>query len=270
MNDSKALAAATNAPMAEGSFRNDNSPTPAERLPDFLGLGTQKGGTTTLQQLLSQHPDIHLAPGKEVHYFSKHWDQSQTWYANHFSGARPNQRCGDITPYYLFHPEAPLRIHSLLPQARLIVLLRDPVERTLSQYFHSVRLGLENLPLEQALNAEANRLSTRNPLHLQEHSYVSRSRYLEQLERYEALFSSHQLLIMRSEDLFEDPVTAWKTLEQFLELESIDLPIPLPKANAGSGEATSFDPALRQKLLEQLSETIDGMKKRYGINWSLS
>ena len=103
-----------------------------ERLPDFLVLGAQKGGTTTLQQLLSQHPGIFLPPKKEVHYFSKHWEQPTAWYAAHYVDADPKQRCGDITPYYLFHPEAPKRIHSLLPDAQLIVLLRDPVERALS------------------------------------------------------------------------------------------------------------------------------------------
>lgn len=239
-------------------------------LPHFLGLGTQKGGTTTLFQLLRQHPQVYLPTCKEVHYFDLNAEAGESWYRSHFKNATPGQKCGEITPFYLFHPDVPHRIQQLLPDARMIVLLRHPVDRAISQLFHTKRLGLEPLQPADALQAEASRLASGDPISLQEHSYVSRSRYLEQLERYEALFSSHQLLIMRSEDLFEDPVTAWKTLEQFLELESIDLPIPLPKANAGSGEATSFDPALRQKLLEQLSETIDGMKKRYGINWSLS
>ena len=64
-----------------------------ERLPDFLGLGTQKGGTTTLHQLLTHHPGVHLPACKEVHYFSKHWHHSKRWYSDHFNESRPDQCC---------------------------------------------------------------------------------------------------------------------------------------------------------------------------------
>ena len=117
------------------------------RLPDFLGLGVQKGGTTTLQRLLEQHPGAFLPDAKELHYFSLHFAQGEAWYRAQFAAARSDQRCGEITPYYVFHPQAPDRVQALLPQAHLIVLLRDPVERVLSQYFHTQRLGLEPLPL---------------------------------------------------------------------------------------------------------------------------
>ena len=124
-------------------------------LPHFLAIGVQKGGTTTLQRLLEQHPGVYLPSAKELHYFSLHYGQGEGWYRQYFAGAALSQRCGEITPYYLFHPSAPQRILALLPQVKLVVMLRDPVERALSQYFHSVRLGLEPLALEQALAAEA-------------------------------------------------------------------------------------------------------------------
>ena len=127
-------------------------------LPDFLGIGVQKGGTTTLQRLLEQHPQVYLPPCKELHYFSLHYGQGEAWYQQQFEAAAPDQRCGEITPYYLFHPQVPARIHALLPEAKLIVLLRDPVERALSQVAHSMRLGLEPLELEEALAAESERL----------------------------------------------------------------------------------------------------------------
>ena len=126
-----------------------------QRLPDFLVLGTQKGGTTSLQQLLGHHPEVFLAAGKEVHYFSLHHDQPLSWYAAHYATAAAEQRCGDITPFYLFHPEIPGRIRALLPQVKLIALLRDPVERALSQVFHARRLGFEPLEPAEALAAEA-------------------------------------------------------------------------------------------------------------------
>ena len=239
----------------------------AEGLPDFLVLGTQKGGTTTLQLLLNQHPGLFLAPGKEVHYFSKHWEQSPAWYASHFKDARPGQRRGDITPFYLFHPQAPQRIHSLLPNAQMIVLLRDPVERALSQYFHSVRLGLEPLPMREGLAAEPERLQREESLHLQEHSYVSRSRYLEQLDRYRELFPDQQLLVLKSEAFFADPATTWKRIESFLGLPSSRCPTAFPKANSGRGEAGAVPAEIRDDLRKQLKATALGIRERHGFGW---
>ncbi|MCT0224977.1 sulfotransferase [Synechococcus sp. CS-1328] len=254
----------------------------AAPLPDFLGLGVQKGGTTTLQRLLERHPQVFLPAGKEVHFFSLHYGEGEAWYRHHYAAAAPHQRCGDITPYYLFHPAAPGRIQALLPQARLIVLLRDPVERALSQYFHSRRLGLEPLDLDAALAAEPQRLAGAEALLAagdgvvvgrhrshQEHSYLSRSRYEQQLDRYEALFPPGQLLLLRSEDLFAAPERIWPLLLEFLALD----PCPLPaeaaslRANAGRGEAGHVPEALRRRLRQELEPTYRAMAARYGISW---
>ena len=129
------------------------------RLPDFLGIGTQKGGTTYLHRLLQQHSQVFLAHPKEVHYFSLHQNRGLDWYADHFAEASIEQHCGEVTPYYLFHSLAAERIQAAIPSVKLIVLLRDPVERALSQYFHSRRLGLETLELEAAFAAESERLA---------------------------------------------------------------------------------------------------------------
>jgi hypothetical protein len=246
------------------------------RLPAFIGLGTQKGGTTSLQRLLADHPGVFLPPVKEVQFFSLHHGRGAEWYGQHYAGASPHQRCGDITPYYLFHPAVPERLQQALPQARLVVLLRDPVERALSGLFHSIRLGLEPLPPEQALAAEDARLAGAADQLLaglaehhshQVHSYLSRSRYELQLERYEALFPAEQLLILRSEDFFSDPAPLWRQLLAFLELETVPLPAQLPVENAGQGEAHSVDPALRQWLRRQLEPTYAAMAQRYGLGW---
>ena len=96
--------------------------------------------------------------------------------------------------------------------------------------------------------AEQSRLDTGEPYSFQKHSYLSRSRYLEQLERYEALFPREQLLILRSEDLFTTPERIWQKLLSFLELKPMDWPGALPRANAGDGLGDQIDPALRQHL----------------------
>ncbi|WP_411875879.1 sulfotransferase family protein [Vulcanococcus limneticus] len=246
------------------------------RLPAFIGLGTQKGGTTSLQRLLADHPGLFLPPVKEVQFFSLHHGRGAEWYSRHYAGASPHQLCGDITPYYLFHPAVPERLQRALPQARLVVLLRDPVERALSGLFHSIRLGLEPLPPEQALAAEAGRLAGAEGQLLaglaehhshQVHSYLSRSRYEQQLARYEALFPAEQLLILRSEDFFSDPEPLWRQLLAFLELDAVPLPAQLPVENAGQGEARGVDPALRQSLRQQLEPTYAAMAQRYGLGW---
>ena len=247
------------------------------RLPDFLGLGVQKGGTTTLHRLLERHPSVFLPPVKEVHYFSLHFGEGETWYRNQFACAAPEQRCGEVTPYYLFHPKVPQRLHALLPEARLIVLLRDPVERALSQYFHSRRLGLEPLPLEDALAAEAERLQGaqeqlqapdgRHRSH-QEHSYIRRSRYQEQLPRWQALFPAEQLLVMRSEDLFKQPSAVWDRVLNFLELDPVPLPELAQPANSGSGEAAHVPVTVKQRLREQLQSTYRWAAVQHGLEWS--
>ena len=241
-----------------------------QRLPHFLGLGTQKGGTTSLQKLLEQHPGVYLPPCKEVHYFSQHAEKPARWYAEHYRDARRSQQRGDITPFYLFHPDVPARIRALLPQAKMIVLLRDPLERTLSQVFHARRHGFEALEVADALAAEPERLASGGAFSFQKHSYVARSRYLEQLDRYEALFPQRQLLVLKSEDLFNHTPAVWYTIQQFLNLEAIPLPMALPKANAGSGEAAQVPDAVRAKLKEALSTTASGVKQRYGIDWGWS
>ena len=242
----------------------------AERFPDFLGLGTQKGGTTTLHQLLGRHPDVHLPDRKEVHYFDLQPEQPPSWYAEQFSSARAGQHCGEITPFYLFHPEVPARIRALLPEAKLLVLLRDPVERALSQVFHARKRGFERLEPATAIAAEDQRLASGDPVCLQKHSYVARSRYLEQLDRYEALFPAHQLLVMQSEALFQNPEPVWQRLQDFLGLTPVPLPEVMPRANAGDAHARNVDPDLRKQLRRLLTTTAEGVRERYGFGWDWS
>lgn len=247
------------------------------RLPDFLGLGVQKGGTTSLHRMLAQHPGVFLPPVKEVHYFSLHFAEGEAWYRAQFSPASPAQRCGEITPYYLFHPEVPKRVHALLPQACLIVLLRDPVDRALSQYFHSRRLGLESLPLEEALDAEPQRLQAaaavlqaadgRHRSH-QEHSYLSRSRYELQLPAWENLYPAAQLWVLRSEDLFDHPAEIWARVLEFLQLPYMHLPDLDAPANAGSGESSAVSREVRHHLREVLQPTYAWAAETYGLEWS--
>lgn len=238
------------------------------RLPHFLVLGTQKGGTTSLQRIMENHLGLFMPECKEVQYFTLNNDKPVSWYADHYKNAGWKQKRGDITPFYLFHPKAAERIYKVIPKAKLIVLLRDPVDRTISQYFHAKRLGFETLTLSEALDAEEKRLTEGGSFSFQKHSYVARSRYLEQLDRYESLFAKDKILVIKSEDLFYKSNQTWELIQRFLEIERIPLPMKLPKENSGKGEAGEINTQIRNRLEKEFKKTKAGVKERYGLTWS--
>src|SRR5919201_6138602 len=147
--------------------------SPLRRLPGFLILGTRRGGTTSLFNYLLEHPSVApLFPSaqniKGVHYFDKQHAKGRAWYRSHFPtvifsafwrvrGYR--MIAGEASPYYLFHPWAPQRAHELVPHAKLIVLLRNPVDRAYSHYRERVRNGVEDLTFEEAIEREPARLA---------------------------------------------------------------------------------------------------------------
>jgi hypothetical protein len=202
-------------------------------LPHFLIIGAQRAGTSSLYAYLSEHPDIHPAFVKEVHFFDLEFGRGLPWYRSMFPlESRLRARgaiTGEASPYYLFHPLAAERAAAVVPHAKLVVLLRDPVERAWSHYRHEVKGGRETLSFEDALAAEPERLARAEPLvrsgapeqlyrgH-RTHSYVARGRYTEQLEVWLQYFPREQFLALRSEDLFERPGDVWPRLLAFLNV----------------------------------------------------
>lgn len=212
-------------------------------LPTVLILGGQKCGTSSLQHYLVQHREVGAAQRKEVHYFDLNADKSQLWYRSHFPLRDTYRHTIDSSPYYLFHPAVPQRAHQLVPDAKLIVLLRDPVKRTYSHYHHACRHGLETLDFRAAIDQEEQRLdgttafllshrSARSYSH-QHHSYVSRSIYAPQIARWYEFFDRDQFLFLSSEDLFRDPGEIVSRVQSWLGL-SIELPLELTARNAGT------------------------------------
>ncbi len=215
---------------------------PAGRRPDFLILGEAKCGSTTLWKLLSRHPRVYFPEEKELHFFASYSDfpgfgrletRGMDAYTQLFAGARIDQICGEATPNYLFDAGACARIRSVLPEARLVAILRDPVERAWSQYWHQVRRGRERLPFEKALEAEEQRLAQGDPDQQSRFSYVARGRYIEGLRRFEGVFSRAGLCVVLLEELRREPQRVLEGLFAHLGLAGPDAPTEwtLPHAN---------------------------------------
>lgn len=179
------------------------------RRPDFLCIGAMRAGTTTLWDMLGRHPRVWMPTvRKEIHFFDNRdggWDKGLDWYAAHFDAAPADAVAGEITPNYLFFPEACPRIAETLPDVQLIVMLRDPVKRAWSHYTRSRRKGFERLPIMEALDAEADRLATTDHAPRAQFSYVARGRYVEQLQRFEAAFGRDRMLVFCLEELVRQP-----------------------------------------------------------------
>lgn len=239
---------------------------PLRPLPDFVIIGAQKCGTSSLYRYLAEHPQVAPAVGKEIHYFDWYYHRGVNWYRGHFPTsleralfrARTGRTLltGEASPYYLVHPHAPARLRALMPQARLIALLRDPVDRALSAYHHQSRNGEETLAIGEAFDVEESRLApeltrlARDPSYNshahRKFSYLTRGRYAEQLERWLALFPRHQLLVLRSEDFFERPDAVFGEVLRFLGLPDWQ-PASFPRFNAA--EYGAMDPAIRERLV---------------------
>jgi len=202
--------------------------SPFRPLPDFLVLGAQKAGTTALYEYLRRHPQISGPSWKEVSFFDRHWARGESWYRGNFPNVARTRgkHVGEASPSYVFHPLAPRRVQEVVPEARLIVLVRNPVDRALSQYNHEVALGREPLPFEEALDVEEERLRgeqermAADPRYFSRewwsHTYKARGRYAEQLERWLAVFPREQLLVLPSDDLGSEPARAHAQVLEFL------------------------------------------------------
>ncbi len=209
-------------------------------LPDFLVLGGQRCGTSSLFQYLARHPWVGRPLRKETEYLSVRHDLGLAWYRAHFpvTARRTLARLRgrdlltfEATPDYLFHPLAAERGAALLPRARLVALLRDPVERAWSHYRHVVRLGREPLDFESALDAEDERLAGEverlrsdpryrgAPFLL--YSYQARGDYAEHLEPWLKRYPRQGVLVVRSEDFFTDTPRWYRRILEFLGLPLI-------------------------------------------------
>lgn len=234
-------------------------------LPDFIIIGVKRGGTTSLYRYLTEHPEVRpLFPARQrikgTYFFDVNFPRGEGWYRSHFRVSGGGV-IGESSPYYLFHPLAAGRAARIAPDAKLVVLLRHPVDRAYSQWREQVRRGYEDLTFEDALAAEPSRLEGQEERIVAEpgyysyghehHSYVAQGRYAASLERWLGVFPRERFLIMRSEDLYRDPAAAYDRTLAFLGLGPFR-PSRYEAYNYHPGEG--MDAATRARLIEEFAE----------------
>lgn len=243
--------------------------------PDFIIIGAQKCGTTSLYQYLIQHPQVVPASQKELHFFDLNFAQGVDWYCQQFKPISPGFITGEASPYYIFHPLVAQRIYNLFPQVKLIALLRNPVERAISHYYHEVRLGFEKLGLWDAIAQESPRLKEETAKMLaddnyysynhQHYTYLSRGIYVEQLKHWMQFFPKEQFLVLPSEELYNQPNQVLNQVLEFLELPSYQL-TQYDKYN--SGKYPEINPETRQQLQEYFQPYNQQLEEFLGVKFA--
>ena len=210
-------------------------------LPDFLIVVAQKGGTSSLFAYLSQHPQVKLPQEKELHFFDLNYEKGVNYYKGLFPSKSYTQITGEASPYYLFHPHVPERVYKCCPNIKLIVMLRNPVDRAYSHYMMQKKRGYDNLQtFEEALNAEKERCYAElkkleaNPYFkstsFQRFSYKTRGLYFKQIIHWLNYFSINQFLFIQSEEFFNHTTRVLRRVYNFLNVR-YELPLDLTAKN---------------------------------------
>lgn len=178
----------------------------------MLVIGAQKCGTTSLHFYLDQHPEVSMARGKELNFFVERgsWSKGVDWYRSQFDPTATVR--GESSPAYTNYPHhdgVPARMHSVVPEAKLVYMVRDPIERIVSQYVHEFTTGRENRPIETVLEDG-----------LDTHPYVMRSKFFLQLERYLEFFPPESVLVASQEDLLLERRATMRRIFAFLGVDT--------------------------------------------------
>jgi hypothetical protein len=239
----KKLAPETAKQAAKSGLRHFGVVTsPLRRTPDVLLIGAKRSGSTSLHNYLLQHPQVaplfpRAAHVKGAHYFDRNATKPLSWYRSFGRLALPGHRriTVDASPYYFIHPTAAHAAAATLPEAKVVVLLREPATRALSQYWDEVKLGRESLSFADALDAEPDRLAGETERILADPSYCSEAhehlsyslwgRYAEHLERWFDAFGRDRVLVLRSEDMYSDPGPVFRQVTDFVGLDPAEPPV---------------------------------------------
>ena len=174
----------------------------------FIGIGAQKCASSWLYDILADHPEAALSEKKELDFFSYRYEQGYGWYERQFPGKPGARAVGEISPSYFNEASVPERARLYSPDLRILLSLRDPVERALSQHRHLIRIGMVSGPDYRFESALAD-----NP------SYIDQGRYATHLSRWLACFPKEQVLVVLMEDIRENPEATARRVYEFLGID---------------------------------------------------
>lgn len=223
---------------------------PKQKAPDFLLIGATKCGTTSLFNYLSQHPRILAPHKKEINFFNFNYSNGLSWYLAHFPAITDQEQylTGEGSPLYLYHEQVAERIKELFPEIKLIVMLRNPVNRTISEYYHAANHGLEQRSLAEIITQESALLATKSRSQvLKKFGYLTNSIYGDRIIHWQTNFPEQNLLIVDSEVFFYQTEKIMPQIWQFLDLPAIAPPQHI-RYNIGSY------PPVEQAIIKQLQE----------------
>lgn len=225
-------------------------------LPDLVVIGAMKCGTTALHGLLDRHPSIAMAAAKELNFFvgpasgggdwhAGNWHRGLRWYQAQFDGGAEVR--GEASPGYTSpsHPEAPARLAAVVPRARLVYLVRDPVDRAVSQYRHHVRDGTERRPAREALLDPASQ-------------YVARSRYAERVAPFLSYFAPERVLVVLQEELRTRPAV---TLASIFRFAGVDDGVDVAPPPAPAAPHERLDPPLEADLTRLVADDVAALRR---------
>ena len=270
--------------VALDAFRQFGVATASLRTtPDYLIIGTKRGGSTSLARWVLEHPNVApLFPARETrkgtYFFDVNYDRGEQWYRSHFPTrasltvrSRLHGRpliVGEAVPYYLHHPHAAVRARAFAPAAKVIALLRDPTDRAFGHWGERTRNGVEWLSFPDALAAEEERLAGEEERMLadpsyysfahQHYSYVDQGRYERGLRRWMDHWPGHQLLILRSEDMYADPGRIYAQVTDFLELPKFE---PDAFAAWNMKASAKIQPAVETQLRATLAPSVRAVEE---------
>lgn len=197
------------------------------RGPEFAVIGVHKGGTTSLYSYLIEHPRIIAPIKKEMDFWSWKFNGSVDWYKSHFPPipAQGNFLTGEASPSYFDYREAPSRLFNAFPNIKLVLLLRNPVDRAVSQYYHWIRLNWDNRSMEEAFNSDLEKLIVgKIDVWRKELNYLARGVYIEFVREWLRVFPREQLLVLSSEEFYQNTAESMEKVFDFLGLSVHHLP----------------------------------------------
>ena len=251
-------------------------------MPNFLIIGAMKSGTTALYYYLEQHPEIYMSPVKEPNFFSSQEQENAAdavtnigTYQHLFRGGSGKKAIGEASHSYLYEPRAAAEIRRYVPEAKLIAILRNPIDRAYSHFLHMVRSGTEHLDdFAQALQEEEE-VGIYKERTFQD--YIGRGLYYDQLKRYFGTFPREQVRVYLYEDLSDAPISTVQDAFGFLKVDDSFVPdVSLRRNVSGQPKYKTLDGLLRRqsrikhaakiylpaKMRWRLSKAFDDLKTR--------